>query len=369
MVKVEKRTLRSKQVNLITYTGTTQRIELPRDKFVRRIYLRQYGDLDIDTLGTPVPSPVPSLISKIRLIKNGSETIVEGDPSWLMAMDYVEHGGAPNNTVPHKKIGDSQYWQSTLVLDFMINPMNENEFFVKNPMTGKIITVMLPTSIYSSFVLEIDIDASLATNALAGLYDTTPTTISDGTALLDITLEEVFREAGDVVITPNDVFELRTIQHQKALGVSLVDHPYEVTTGVFMRRIAMFQNDVGSGVGNPKRPAQGVPMVDRFKLQQTSPVSWNILDMDFGALQAEDMREYNVRTMERRSIAAGNVVESDHDTGVLAGFTMLDFDNGRNLYGGLDLVGMKSGDITLYMRTTAAAATTDYIFMLEQYII
>lgn len=376
MAKLERRTLRSDQLDLdlagasAPLTGKTKKIDIPRDKFIRRIIIRQHGVLDLDDItAQPVPSIAPSLINHIRLIRDGSETILSADPARLMVMDYLEHGGQINHRIPHKAIGDNQSWQSTLVLDFMVDPNNPNEVFLYDESSGQIFTVMLPAMDYSSLKLELDFDTGLSDTGVAGLYDVAPTAISGATAFVDITLEEVFLENGDPTITRDNVYELRTIETQKQLGTSLVNTPYELTTGVLMRRLALFQDDATGGIGNPERPQQNAPLVDRFKLKQTSPISWTIVDEDFGSLQAQDLQEYNVRTLEMRSIAAGNVVEEDRDTGVALGFTVLDFDSGRDLVGALDLTGMKSGDIKLLMRTTGDATDSDYLYVLEHYLI
>lgn len=375
MAKLERRTLRADQINVdlagasSPFTGTTQKVDIPRDKFIRRMIIRQHGQLDITTLGTPVPSIAPTLINHIRLIRDGSETIISVDPAYLMVMDYLEHGGEANRRIPHKAVGTGQSWQSTLILDFMVDPANPNEVFLYDQSSGQVFTVMLPAMDYSSLRLELDFDTGLSDTAVAGLYDVAPDTIANATAYVDITLEEVFLEAGDPSITRNNVYELRTIQTQKKLGTSLVDTPYELTTGVLMRRLALFQSDASSTTKNPKRPEQNKELIDRFRLQQTSPISWTLSDEDFGSLQAEDVQEYNVSTLEMRSIAAGNVVKEDRDTGVALGFTVLDFDSGRDLVGALDLTGMKSGDIKLLMRTTADATADDYLYVVEHYMI
>ena len=379
MAKIERRTLYAEQVDLKDKTDTTVSIDLPRDKFIRRIELRQHGDIGLNNgASAAVPSPTPSVISKIRLIRDGSETLISADPSYLMVMDHVEHGGAPNSKIPHTEYNQtSQTWYSNLSLDFMIDPMNKNEVFLYDQTTGKVFTVMLPAMDYSSLKLEIDIDSALSATAAAGLYDTVPTGLAGFTALLDITLEEVFMEQGDPVITRDNVFELRTIQNEKTLAASQDAHPYEVTTGVLMRRMALFQYDA-DGVGNPKRPNQeddGLELIDRFKLKQTSPISWTMRDEHFGAMQAQDMLEYNVDTMEKFYVGIeatskfGIVLPDDRDMGVFRGFTVMDFDDGRNLVGALDLTGMKSGDIKLFLKTTAEATTSDKLYVLEHYMI
>lgn len=381
MAKIERRTLYAEQVDLIAKSATTVSIDLPRDKFIRRIELRQHGELDLaNEIMIGVPSPVPSLINRIRLIRDGSETLIAADPAYLMAMDYVEHGGAPASSIPARLITTTdQKWYSNLSLDFMINPMNANEVFLYDQATGKVFTVMLPAMDYSSLKLEIDVD-TVAANSMPGLYDVVPTTQLGGTAYLDITLEEVFMEQGDPVITRDNVFELRTVQNEVSLTASQDAQPYEVTTGVLMRRFGLFQDDVSVGTLNPSRPSAEITsgeLIERFKLKQTSPISWTLRDEHFGAMQAQDMREYNVRTMEQASIemdTAGSdpvLQEKDGDIGIMRGFTVMDFDDGRNLVGSLDLTGMKSGDIKLFMKTTAtcAAAGADKLYVLEHYMI
>lgn len=381
MAKIERRTLYAEQVNLVTYTDKTVSIDLPRDKFIRRIELRQHGDLNLaDEIMIGVPSPVPSLIKKIRLIRDGSETLISADPSYLMAMDYVEHGGAPASSIPATVLGvASQKWYSNLSLDFMVNPMNSGEVFLYDEGTGQVFTVMLPAMDYSSLKLEIDVD-TVAANSMAGLYDVVPTTQAGGTAVLDITLEEVFMEQGDPVITRNNVYELRTIQNELGLLASNDAQPYELTTGVLMRRLGLFQNDVSATGLNPARPLAGIDsgeLIERFKLKQTSPISWTLRDEHFGSMQAQDIREYNVKTMERNHVAmktAGSdpiIMPMDTDIGIMRGFTVMDFDDGRNLVGSLDLTGMKSGDIKLFLKTTAtvAASSADKLYILEHYMI
>ena len=376
MAKIERRTLYAEQVTMLdssaTRAGTTVSINIPRDKFIRRIELRQHGDYNITTLGSAVPAAVPSVIGKIRLIRDGSETLISADPAYLMVMDYLEHGGSPNRRIPYLKVANNQKWESTLSLDFMINPANPNEVFLYDEATGQVFTVMLPAMDYSSLKLEIDIDSSLSVTAMAGLFDsTTSLVIAGGTAYLDITLEEVFMEQGDPVITRDNVYELRTVQNEKTLAASQDALPYEVTTGVLMRRMALFQYDA-SGYGTPKRPNQETDtkeLVERFKLKQTSPISWTMNDEYFRSMQSQDVREYNVDPMELRLIAAGNVRLEDRDTGVFRGFTVMDFDSGKNLTGALDLTGMKSGDIKLFMKTTAEAGSSDKLYVLEHYMI
>ena len=380
MAKVERRTLYAETVDLVAQTGKTVSITLPRDKFIRRIELRQHGDIDIAAAETQaVPAAAPSVIDRIRLIRDGSETLISADPSYLMVMDYVEHGGAPNAKIPSTEVNQtSQTWHSNLSLDFMVNPMNSNEVFLYDESTGQVFTVMLPAMDYSSLKLEIDVDSSLSATAAAGLYDVDGSQAVAGfTAELDITLEEVFMEQGDPVITRNNVYELRTIQNEKSLEASADALPYEITTGVLMRRMALFQYD-DSGYGLPKRPNQedvDKELVERFKLKQTSPISWTILDEHFGAMTAQDMREYNVDTMEKMNVGEGAttadqiVVKDDRDVGIFKGFTVMDFDNGRNLVGAMDFTGMKSGDIKLFMKTTAEATTSDKIYVIEHYMI
>ena len=380
MAKVERRTLYAEQVNLVTYTGKTVSIDLPRDKFIRRIELRQHGDINIAAAETQaVPAAAPSLISKIRLIRDGSETLISADPSYLMVMDYIEHGGAVNAKIPSTEVNQtSQTWYSNLSLDFMINPMNPNEVFLYDQSTGQVFTVMLPAMDYSSLKLEIDIDSSLSATAAAGLYDVDGSQAVAGfTALFDITLEEVFMEEGDPVITRDNVFELRTIQNEKTLAASQDALPYEVTTGVLMRRLALFQYD-DAAYGVPNRPNQedmDKELIERFKLKQTSPISWTLVDEMFGSMQAQDMLEYNVKTMERMNVGEGAttadqiIMDDDRDVGIFKGFTVMDFDNGRNLVGSLDLTGMKSGDIKLFLKTTAEASTSDKLYVLEHYMI
>ena len=378
MAKIERRTLYAETVDLVAKSGTTVSINIPRDKFIRRIELRQHGDLNITVVGTNIPAAAPSLISKIRLIRDGSETLISADPSYLMVMDYVEHGGSPSSKIPFLEVDDNQTWYSNLSLDFMINPMNHNEVFLYDEQTGQVFTVMLPAMDYSSLKLEIDIDGSLAADALAGLYEGTSPTLLGGTAELDITLEEVFMEKGDPVITRDNVYELRTIQTERGLKPSQEALPYELTTGVLMRRLALFQYDA-AGFGLPLRPKQdedGVELVSRFKLQQTSPISWTMRDEHFGAMQAQDILQYNVDTMEKQYAGVAGttsnaiMVPEDRDVGIFKGFTVMDFDDGRNLVGALDLTGMKSGDIKLYMKTTAAAtADADKLYVIEHYMI
>lgn len=376
MAKVERRTLYAEQVDLLDKKGTTVSVNIPRDKFIRRIELRQYGDIDITTVGSLVPAAVPSLINRIRLIRDGAEVLISADPSYLMVMDYMEHGGAVSARIPYIEATTSQTWHSTLSLDFMVNPSNPNEVFLYDEQSGQVFTVMLPAMDYSSLKLEIDIDDFTATT-MTGLYDSVSgATLAGGTALLDITVEEVFMEQGDPVITRNNVYELRTVQNEVSLKESQEAQPYEVTTGVLMRRMALFQYDAG-GYGNPKRPntedqlaADKGMLVDRFKLKQTSPISWTIFDESFGALQDQDMREYNVLPMEMVLKAAGDCRIEDRDVGLFRGFTVLDFDTGKNLVGALDLTGMKTGDIKLFMRTTiGTAATGDKLYVLEHYMI
>ena len=378
MAKVERRTLYAETVDLVGNEGKTISITIPRDKFIRRMELRQHGDIDITTIGSPVPASAPSVIDKIRLIRDGSESVISADPSYLMVMDYVEHGGAPSSMIPHTEDAQtSQTWYSNLSLDFMVNPMNSNEVFLYDQGTGQVFTVMLPAMDYSSLKLEIDIDSGLSASAAAGLYDTAPTTVAGFTASLDITLEEVFMEKGDPVITRDNVYELRTIQNEKILDASQDALPYEVTTGILMRRMALFQYD-DSGYGNPKRPNQednALELIERFKLKQTSPISWTMRDEHFGAMQAQDMLEYNVKTMEYEFVDVGSVtgdaivLPEDRDVGIFKGFTVMDFDDGRNLVGSLDLTGMKSGDIKLFMKTTAEATTSDKLYVIEHFMI
>ena len=381
MAKVERRTLYAETVDLVAKTNSTVSIDIPRDKFIRRIELRQHGDINLAAENmVAIPSPVPTLISKIRLIRDGSESIISANPAYLMVMDHVEHGGATNSAIPSTESNlDSQKWYSNLSLDFMVNPKNANEVFLYDSATGQVFTVMLPAMDYSSLKLEIDVEAGLAANAAGSIYEVVPTTVLGFTAELDITLEEVFMEQGDPVITRDNVFELRTIQNEKTLVASQDALPYEVTTGVLMRRMALFQYDA-SGVACPLRPNSEIDageLVERFKLMQTSPISWTMRDEHFGAMQAQDIREYNVRTMEHRSLGFeavtqdGLIFEDDRDVGILRGFTVMDFDDGRNLVGSLDLTGMKSGDIKLYMKTTAAvvAGGADKLYILEHYMI
>ena len=376
MAKIERRTLYAEQVTMLdataTRAGTTVSINIPRDKFIRRIELKQHGDYNITTLGSAVPAAAPSLIGKIRLIRDGSETLISADPAYLMVMDYLEHGGSPNHRIPYLKVANNQKWESTLSLDFMVNPANPNEVFLYDEATGQVFTVMLPAMDYSSLKLEIDIDSGLSVTSMAGLFDsTTSLVIAGGTAYLDVTLEEVFMEQGDPVITRDNVYELRTVQNEKTLAASQDALPYEVTTGVLMRRMALFQYDDG-GYGTPKRPNQETDtkeLVERFKLKQTSPISWTMLDEYFRSMQSQDIREYNVDPMEQRLIAAGDVRPEDRDTGVFRGFTVMDFDSGKNLTGALDLTGMKSGDIKLFMKTTAEASSSDKLYVLEHYMI
>ena len=379
MAKIERRTLYSDQVNLVTYSAKTVSIDLPRDKFIRRIELLQHGVYTTaNEIQIAVPSPVPSLIKKIRLIRDGSETIISAAPSYLMAMDYIEHNGAANSKIPVGLINTSkEHWYSSLSLDFMIDPTNHNEVFLYDQTTGKVFTVMLPAMDYSSLKLEIDIETVTATS-MPELFDVeTTSALADGTALLDITLEEVFMEQGDPVITRDNVFELRTIQNELALKASADALPYEVTTGVLMRRMGLFQYDAGSTAVCPYRPLQGIDdgeLISRFKLQQTSPISWTIRNELFRSMQAHDTRQYGVGTMEKHAVTPHTAGDThtqpmDTDVGIMRGFTVMDFDDGRNLVGSLDLTGMKSGDIKLYMKTTSGAATTDKIYVLEHYMI
>lgn len=383
MAKVERRTLYADTVDLVAKSDKTVSIDLPRDKFIRRIELRQHGNLNLaNEVMIGVPSPVPSAIKKIRLIRDGSEVLISADPSYLMAMDYVEHGGAPTSYIPSQHLNEaSQKWYSNLSLDFMVNPANPNEVFLYDEGTGQVFTVMLPAMDYSSLKLEIDVDTITATD-FSALYDVVPTTEAGLTASLDITLEEVFMEKGDPVITRDNVYELRTVQNELGLLASADAQPYEVTTGVLMRRMALFQDDVSVTALNPSRPlseVDGSELISRFKLKQTSPISWTMRDEHFGSMQAQDIREYNVGTMERRrdgqiNSAADTLTtleKLDGDVGIMRGFTVMDFDDGRNLVGSLDLTGMKSGDIKLFLKTTAtvAAASADKLYIVEHYMI
>jgi hypothetical protein len=382
MAKIERRTLYSETVDLITKASTTVKIDIPRDKFIRRIILRQHGDINLKTgSANAIPSPAPSLIDKVRLIRDGSETIVSADPAYLMVMDYMEHGGSVNAKIPHTVSNvNSQTWYSSLSLDFMVNPMNPGEVFLYDEGTGQVFTVMLPAMDYSSLRLEIDVAANTAT-AMDGLYDTVPSSYDGGTAELDVTLEEVFMEQGDPVITRDNVYELRTIQNEKTLEASADALPYEITTGVLMRRMALFQYDDSLST-NPKRPAQEKDndgtyglLVERVKVKQTSPISWTMLDEHFESLQEQDLLEYNVDSMEQIYAGVSGtanfylVMPEDREVGVFKGFTVLDFDNGRNLSAALDLTGMKSGDIKMFMKTTAAATTSDKMYVIEHYMI
>lgn len=379
MVQFERRYLKADQINMVDKTATTQKIDIPRDKFIKAIILHQHGGL---TYAASQPdlgdtqAVVPSLIGDVRLIRDGGQQIVSADWDLLAKMDYVEKAGMPGNNMPGAE-ATAIDWDSFIYLDFAVDPNDPEEAILEDD-DGELMTLMLPAMNYSSLKLEVDIDASLLATTLAGLFGGqiindgaaggTPT-FTVGTGILDITLIEAFLEDDDPELTEDDVFEQRQTTITKYLQTSQDDFPIDLTVGVLYRRLAMQIRD--NAVPTQSR-------VTEYKVKQMSPVRWEILHELLRTSQVEDMNEYHLpKSMEAEADIMNNStlvtvsgIAFERFMGIARGFTIVDFDNGRSLDGSKDFTDLKSGDIQLQLKTDASVdATQDTVEILEQYVV
>lgn len=381
MVQFERRYLKADQIDLIAKTATTQKVDIPRDKFIKAIILHQHGSF---VTGTGEPDAldskavIPSVIDNLRLIRDGGQQIISADWDLLAKMDYVEKAGLPGHTVSaHDGTADTTHpWNSYIYLDFCVDPNDPEEAILEDD-DGELMTLMLPAMNYSSLKLEVDVD-TLTTTSMPGLFGGQllddgaaggSPTIKTGVAKLDITLIEAFLEDDDPELTEDDVFEQRQTTITKYLKASQDEYPIDLTVGVLYRRLAMQIRD--NAVPTQTR-------VSEYKVKQMSPVRWEILHELFISSQVEDMQEYHLPTSLEctqdllETIGVGGSAAACVDTfmGVARGFTVVDFDNGRTLDGAKDFTDLKSGDIQLLLKTDGSvSATQDTVEILEQYVV
>lgn len=377
MVQFERRYMKADQIDLIAKTATTQKVNIPRDKFIKAMILHQHGSF-VTATGEPdagdTRAVVPSVIDNVRLIRDGGQQIISADWDLLGKMDYVEKAGLPGYNVNGSDgTADTTHpWSSFVYLDFSVDP-NDPEEAILEDADGELMTLMLPAMNYSSLKLEVDVD-TLTTTSMPGLFGGQvlddgaaggSPTIKTGVAKLDITLIEAFLEDDDPELTEDDVFEQRSTTIEKYLQASQDEYPVDLTVGVLYRRLAMQIRD--NAVPTQSR-------VTEYKVKQMSPVRWEILHELFITSQVEDMQEYHLnKSMEvYRDLlnSEGTVLVMDEFMGVARGFTIIDFDNGKTLNGAKDFTDLKSGDIQLLLKTDGSvSATQDTVEVLEQYIV
>jgi len=350
MVRFERRTLFAKQIDVDANLGKTVPVQIPRDKFIRNIILRLSGELRmqhataIDFQGHE-DNPM-TLIKNVKLIKNGGDTLRSVAMSRMYYMDCLEYGTPPERTkLPDVSSGTdvTNSFVAVANLDFQINPRDKDESYLMDE-EGNILCAMLPAHTYSSLDLEVEIGTAVDLEARDSAASGVTLTVQNAT--LDITLVEAFFEDADPELTEDEVVELVN-QEIEVTNIQTEDErQIEPTMDCLIRRYAMFTYG-----GSPLTRDNDV--ISRYKIKQSSPVSWTERDVDWKAGQAEDKAEYGVESLE-----------SGYP--ILKGLHVCDFDNNRTLQGALDAVGLKSGDLKIVCKTTAG--TGRKIVVVEQIV-
>jgi len=290
--------------------GATRSISIPRDRFIQKIELRlTITGTTAATVSAHEDNPM-SLVRGIRLVANGNDVKLAASMTDLHYVDQYEYGTAPERFIQTATglPAGSDLGRAAVVADVgSIEP--------KNPFD---ISSLLPAHTFSSLELFVD----WGTSADLG----TGYTVAD--ARITVTL----READ---LTPE---ELREVEPMLKLYETFIEktidaaYPYygfivDLPTGNQLFRTVL--TAVRAGIRSDTQ-------ITAFKVTQESPVKAELLTDGWYESQARDKLQYGIETVVR-------------------GICIIDYEKE---IGGLDLRGLKAGDVKFRASTIAPSGTT-----------
>ncbi len=289
--------------------SSTKSLAIPRNRFIQsiKIVMKITGD----TAGTVVVNEdyAAALASKVRLVANGSDHLVNLKMADLWRLNKYRYSAAPKNDLI-STVSQSGVLLGTCVvtLDFRMDP--------KNPLDMR---ALLPAHMFSNLSLFVDWGASAS---LGTGY--TVTSVSTKVMLKEFTLD-----AAEINALGSLARITETAIEGDALSAAHSDYTYKTDTipvGKIIRSIGVVAID------NSIRDAD---IITAFKLHDGRS-SKDVMTQDFDHSQAQDAEEYQLG-----------------DSALETGFTIIDLEG----LGFLDTVSAKVGDIALKCKTGSPTST------------
>jgi hypothetical protein len=286
-------------------------VELPRDRFVAGVTLHCKLVLS-NSGGSAVnitASQVISLIKRFQIVANGNDYLldVNGYRKHLFNKYLFEQ-------TPHTNIPTSVPAGGTATCEFDLTHV-----FAVDPTLPFDVSALVPAHSLSSFnvYLEYDNPTSIDNNLSY-----------DNSSEVEVTVKECYtsREAHREIT--RDLKKLYEIEISKSIGAQYNDFKYGVNldVGVVLQRVGIFAYNSSNQLSDS--------VISAYRIKQNSPIDQILEDTTWFTSQAEDKRDYRLDAVE-------------------TGFTMYDAENKE---GGLNTIGLKSGDITFNANTSATGS-------------
>ena len=344
MPAIRYRTLSTAALPVYDATGVatvpTTETRIPRDTFIRSILITVDGCVSISN--TPAPSDMSpmALISGIRLVANGNNTLVNTPAAQMFYLNAYEYECELDRQNLPLGAANNQNINFAVALDFNLFPQVKGDF-----------SCLHPAHLDSSLNLYLDWNTfllGLGTNVLLGWFTA------------HITLEEVI--LNDTEVSQyyggklEKLLEVRYSTLRKVVDAAYANYNFEIDmpTGNILQKTLIQE------VNNSLR----ADWVTAFKITKESPAPFDVQQFDWRESKVQDMRDYHISVLETND-------ESTAETQPFIGTTIFDPQQGwfANVLGypvpGIDLRGMKSGDLK-YRHVNVAPTGTSWVFMLQK---
>lgn len=294
---------------LAVSTNNTKKIDLPRDRFVRKLDLRfkfVIANGDAGAAHSFGGVDVTNLIKAIRVVANGKDTYVNLQGTRLYEMLHALYGAYPLRTASTSIAASSNAtFYVNLPIDFAVEAANEWD-----------VMASIPAQLQSAFQLFVDYGTPADVNANF--------TITEASSSCTVTVKEINMTTQEMAqVYGGRLEKLRKVtlsEVEKTIDATYTDYKFKIDldTGALIQKLGIFSYD------NTTVPVLVDTRVSAYKIHQYSPVEQDLDRVDWGVSQDEDRMQYKLEA-------------------VTTGFTMYDAE--WQMGAGLDTRGLKTGDV------------------------
>lgn len=311
--------------------GTTQRLVLPRDRFIQEVYLRLrlFGDSEAASDPHAIGDNLARFVKQLKVTANGKDSRIAVPLIDLHRINKLDSKLALSNTMlADATLTNAQIGVCEAHIHFGLN---------QNPATNKRdISALLPAHVFSSLEIEVEFETLLNIEAAASDYTIDSGELAVSLREVDMTDEEV-KKVGRFLRYHLTSFSKTVGETNEVYPGHTMDFP----VGKVVRRSMLTRIDNGLRVDGAAYPATKLGTW-RYRIHDSNK-DRDLMDVTWEESQMQDKIEYGIAP----------------DTGV----TMIDF----GAQGGMDLRGYAKGQAAFQSLNVAVTGTANTRLTTEEF--